>query len=133
MLPFGGSVVRTTDAAGRFAADSKAGLGSAEGVNKVLLVVDDEALIRDWLEGELSEAGFEELVPEMGIVYMTSDSGLAWPFRGVPGSVILSKPFALAQLVTAISALLTEADARQTISGTSMRDHRRWPREQGLG
>jgi CheY-like chemotaxis protein len=51
-----------------------------------------------------------ELMPHMPIVYMTGDSSHEWASKGVPGSVILAKPFAPAQLVTAISTLATEAD-----------------------
>jgi len=51
-----------------------------------------------------------ELVPHMPIVYMSGDSAHEWASRGVPNSVILAKPFAPAQLVTAVSTLVTEAD-----------------------
>jgi DNA-binding response OmpR family regulator len=58
-----------------------------------------------------------ELVPDISVVYVTGDSGHAWPSRGVPGSVLVSKPFALAQIITAVSTLLTEADARRAVIG----------------
>jgi DNA-binding response OmpR family regulator len=51
-----------------------------------------------------------EIVPTMPIVYMSGDSVHEWASKGVPGSVILAKPFAPAQLVTAVSTLVTEAD-----------------------
>lgn len=47
-----------------------------------------------------------EINPELPIVYMTGDSAADWASRGVPNSVLLSKPFAPAQLVTAVSQLL---------------------------
>lgn len=47
-----------------------------------------------------------ELSPTFPIVYMTGDSGHEWAAYGVPGSVLLGKPFAEAQLVTAITQLL---------------------------
>lgn len=53
-----------------------------------------------------------ELAPHMPIVYMSGDSTQDWASKGVPGSVILAKPFAPAQLVTAVSALVTDADLR---------------------
>lgn len=43
------------------------------------------------------------------IVYVTGGSVDDWPANGVPKSVILEKPFAEAQLLTALSTLLTEA------------------------
>jgi len=49
-----------------------------------------------------------ELNPQIAVVYTTADSGTDWPANGVPKSVLLEKPFADAQLVTAISTLLNE-------------------------
>jgi len=51
-----------------------------------------------------------EIVPHLPIVYMSGDSAHDWASKGVPGSVMLAKPFAPAQLVTAVSMLVTEAD-----------------------
>lgn len=42
-------------------------------------------------------------------VYMTGTHAEDWSSKGVPNSVLLIKPFAPAQLVTAISNLLNEA------------------------
>jgi hypothetical protein len=42
---------------------------------------------------------------------MSGDSAAGWASNGVPDSVMLPKPFAPAQLVTAVSALITQADA----------------------
>lgn len=47
-----------------------------------------------------------ETNPELPIVYMTGDRAADWASKGVPNSVLLSKPFAPAQLVTAVSQLL---------------------------
>jgi len=44
--------------------------------------------------------------PEFPIIYMTGGSGNEWGSHGVPNSVLLTKPFAPAQLVTAVSHLL---------------------------
>ncbi len=46
---------------------------------------------------------FDPVVP---VVYMTGASADQWPSEGVPKSILLQKPFAPAQLVTAISQLL---------------------------
>ncbi len=51
-----------------------------------------------------------QLVPTMPVVYMSGDSAHEWESHGVPKSVMVKKPFALAQIVTAISTLLNEAD-----------------------
>lgn len=58
-----------------------------------------------------------ELVPSISVVYSTGDSADDWPAKGVPKSVVLQKPFADAQLVTAISMLLNEAGPPPNIAG----------------
>lgn len=47
-----------------------------------------------------------EISPTMPIIYMTGDSAGEWASHGVPNSVLLQKPFADAQLVTALATLL---------------------------
>lgn len=47
-----------------------------------------------------------EIDPTFPIVYMTGAPANDWPSHGVPNSVLLQKPFAPAQLVTAVSHLL---------------------------
>jgi DNA-binding response OmpR family regulator len=50
-----------------------------------------------------------EIDPEFPVVYMSGASAADWPSKGVPNSIMLAKPFAPAQLVTAISNLLNSA------------------------
>lgn len=40
---------------------------------------------------------------ELPVVYVTGDSANAWASQGVPNSVLITKPFAPAQVVTAVS------------------------------
>jgi CheY-like chemotaxis protein len=47
-----------------------------------------------------------EIDPEFPIVYITGGNAAEWPSHGVPNSILLIKPFAPAQLVTAVSQLL---------------------------
>ena len=47
-----------------------------------------------------------EIDPEFPVVYMTGAAANQWAVQGVPNSILLTKPFAPAQLVTAISNLL---------------------------
>ena len=49
--------------------------------------------------------------PELPVVYMTGDSGVDWAAEGVPKSLLLQKPFAAAQAITAISTLLINASS----------------------
>lgn len=44
--------------------------------------------------------------PEFPVVYMTGAYADQWASQGVPNSILLQKPFAPAQLVTAVSNLL---------------------------
>jgi DNA-binding response OmpR family regulator len=47
-----------------------------------------------------------EIDPEFPIVYMTGAAADQWASNGVPNGILLTKPFAPAQLVTAVSQLL---------------------------
>jgi DNA-binding response OmpR family regulator len=47
-----------------------------------------------------------EVDPNFPIVYMSGQSAADWASKGVPNSIMLEKPFAPAQLVTAIANLL---------------------------
>jgi CheY-like chemotaxis protein len=47
-----------------------------------------------------------EVNPEIPVVYITGAGAAEWPSLGVPNSVLLNKPFAPAQVVTAVSQLL---------------------------
>jgi DNA-binding response OmpR family regulator len=52
----------------------------------------------------------------ISIVYTTAHGAADWPVRGVPNSVLVQKPYAPAQLLTAVSTLITEADTRRSAS-----------------
>jgi DNA-binding response OmpR family regulator len=74
-------------------------------------VMDYRALVTDInLTGRMN--GWEvakqarEIDPAFPIVYMTGAAAGDWPSHGVPNSILLEKPFAPAQLVTAVSQLL---------------------------
>lgn len=54
-----------------------------------------------------------ELQPSLPVVYLTADSAAEWAAQGVPNSVLVQKPYAPAQLVTAISTLVTAAGTTQ--------------------
>lgn len=47
-----------------------------------------------------------EKFPALAVVYVTADSITEWSANGVPQSTILQKPFADAELVTALATLL---------------------------
>ncbi len=54
-----------------------------------------------------------ELVSDLPVIYMTADSGGDWSSLGVPNSVLVVKPFASGQIVTAVSTLLNEVAAHR--------------------
>jgi CheY-like chemotaxis protein len=56
-----------------------------------------------------------ELRADLPVVYTTADSAAEWPAKGVPNSAVIQKPYAGAQLLTAISTLITAADANRTL------------------
>jgi CheY-like chemotaxis protein len=47
-----------------------------------------------------------QIDPDFPVIYMTGAAVDQWAVQGVPNSILLAKPFAPAQLVTAISNLL---------------------------
>ena len=47
-----------------------------------------------------------EAEPDFPIVYMSGAAAADWTSKGVPNSIMLAKPFAPAQLLTAVSNLL---------------------------
>jgi DNA-binding response OmpR family regulator len=47
-----------------------------------------------------------EIDPNFPIIYMSGKDAAEWASKGVPNSIMLTKPFAPAQLVTAVSQLL---------------------------
>ena len=50
-----------------------------------------------------------EIDPAFPVIYMTGAAADQWASHGVPNSILLTKPFAPAQLVAAISQLLNSA------------------------
>lgn len=120
----------------------------------LILLVEDEDLIREMMVEALEEAGFSTLATDtaqgaiglfeengdeirglvtdinlddgvdgwelartarehaanLPVVYVSGASGHEWASRGVPGSLMITKPFAPAQIVVAISSLLVATD-----------------------
>jgi two-component system, OmpR family, response regulator len=48
--------------------------------------------------------------PDLPVIYMSGDSAADWPVEGVPRSKVVQKPFAVGQIVTALSTMLTQAE-----------------------
>jgi CheY-like chemotaxis protein len=69
-------------------------------------VVTDINLGRDRMDGWDVARHARESKSDMPIIYMTGDSADEWASKGVPNSVLITKPFAPVQLVTALAHLL---------------------------
>jgi DNA-binding response OmpR family regulator len=82
-------------------------LGAA--VAKFLALVTDIDLGRDGLDGWEVARRAREINPTFPVVYMSGSSAEDWASKGVPNSIMLAKPFAPAQLVTAVAQLLNAA------------------------
>lgn len=57
-----------------------------------------------------------ELHPDLPVVYITGGAGNEWTSLGVPGSVLVPKPFVATQIVTALSTLLNKAGGLASIA-----------------
>ena len=78
-----------------------------------------QALVTDVrLKGRLNgwevAAQIRETNPALPVVYMSGAHADEWASKGVPNSIMLAKPFAPAQLVTAISQLLNSVPPATT-------------------
>ena len=62
--------------------------------------------LKGMMDGWQVAKAAREIDPAFPIVYMTGAAAGDWPSHGVPNSILLEKPFAPAQLVTAVSQLL---------------------------
>ena len=50
-----------------------------------------------------------EIEPDFPVLYMSGAEAANWASKGVPNSIMLTKPFAPAQLVTAVAQLINGA------------------------
>ena len=76
--------------------------GGAKNYRALLTDVNLKGRIDGW---EVARRA-REIDPDFPIIYMTGGAIDQWPVKGVPNSILLEKPFAPAQLVTAVSQLL---------------------------
>lgn len=54
------------------------------------------------------------------VIYISGDSAIHWGAEGVPSSVMITKPFVLAQIITALSTLLNEQPTIDPNNSTSL-------------
>ncbi len=65
--------------------------------------------LKDKMDGWEVAQYAREIEPNFPVVYMSGAAAADWTSKGVPNSIMLSKPFAPAQLVTAVSNLLNSS------------------------
>jgi hypothetical protein len=68
-----------------------------------------------------------QIDPAFPIVCMTGAAADDWALEGVPNSILLNRPFAPAQLVTAVSQLFNAGSPTNDRKGYSIRRYRRKP------
>jgi DNA-binding response OmpR family regulator len=74
--------------------------------NEYRVLVIDIKLGTDRIRGWDVARRARAVNPALPVVYITGATADEWAIQGVPNSIILTKPFAPAQLVTAVSQLL---------------------------
>nr|WP_295661935.1 response regulator [Polymorphobacter sp.] len=92
---------------------------TANNGDEATAILDDETrpvggLITDINMGDTADGWSvarraRELNPEIPVVYMTGGVAHEWAVNGVPKSLLIGKPFATAQIITAIAGLLNAA------------------------
>jgi CheY-like chemotaxis protein len=96
---------------------------TASGEEAIALLREDKAQYRaivtdinllGRLDGWEVARAAREIQPSIPVVYMTGTHGEDWASKGVPNSVLLKKPFAPAQIVTAVAALLNASPPTPT-------------------
>jgi DNA-binding response OmpR family regulator len=78
----------------------------SERKSKYRILVIDIKLGKDRISGWDVARRARAINPEFAVVYITGASAEEWAVQGVFNSILLTKPFALAQLVTAVSQLI---------------------------
>lgn len=73
---------------------------------KYRALLTDIDLGRGQIDGWEVAKRARELEHDLPVVYMTGDSAGDWASKGVPNSVLITKPYAPAQILTAVSQLL---------------------------
>ena len=77
-----------------------------KGMKRIYRALVIDISLRGRIDGWEVARQAREIDPEFPIIYMSGKSAAEWPSKGVPNSIMLEKPFAPAQLVTAVSTLL---------------------------
>jgi DNA-binding response OmpR family regulator len=74
--------------------------------NQYRLLIIDIAFGKDGVKGWAVARRARAFHSTLPVIYITGGSPDEWSIQGVPNSILLRKPFAAAQLLTAVSQLL---------------------------
>lgn len=87
----------------------EAAIGKLESETNIRALVTDINLKKEASGWDVARRA-RELFPDLPVVYVTSVAADEWTSQGVPKSILIAKPFAPAQITTAISQLLNATD-----------------------
>jgi DNA-binding response OmpR family regulator len=76
--------------------------------SKYRMLVIDIKLGKDRIQGWDVARRARAIKSALPVIYITGASAEEWAVQGVPNSILLSKPFAASQLITAVSQLLNQ-------------------------
>lgn len=92
----------------RLTASAHEALHELESAADLLSALVTDIRLRGEADGWQLARRARELNPLLPVVYMSGDSAADHSSQGVPHSIMVQKPFAVAQIVTAISTLLNK-------------------------
>ena len=87
------------------AADGEEAMAALEANREIRALITDIKLGSEVTGWDVARHG-REINPDLPVVYVTGSEGHDWASLGVPNSILIAKPFATAQVLTAVSQLL---------------------------
>jgi CheY-like chemotaxis protein len=87
----------------------EAAIGTLEANRDIRALITDINLTGEKTGWDVARRA-REIFSDMPVIYVTSASAEDWTSQGVPKSILIQKPFAPAQITTAISQLLNAGE-----------------------
>jgi DNA-binding response OmpR family regulator len=109
------SIIEETLSDGGFepeiASSGEEALTALSGPTAYRMLILDIKLGRDGIRGWDVARRARAIMTSLLIIYITGSNADDWAVQGVPKSILLAKPFAPAQLVTAVAQLLNDSQS----------------------
>ncbi len=86
------------------------GVGILEDAKQAVIALIIDVNLGPGMDGWEVARHARALHPDLPVIYVSGKEGHEWTVQGVPHSVMISKPFAPAQIVVAVSSLLNATD-----------------------